>query len=102
MHGEQRPCIFCNYCNQACPVNLLPFLIYQYVNKSIIDKILVNLKIFDCINCNLCTYVCPSKIPVASYIKRGKDKLLKQWEDFPRLKPLKLYNQRMVQFEEIK
>jgi len=102
MHGEQRPCIFCNYCNEACPVKILPFLIYQYVERDLIGQILINLKIFDCINCNLCSYICPSKIPVASFIKKGKNELLKQSEDFPSLKLLKINSKRRELYEEIK
>jgi len=76
VHGELRPCIFCNYCQEVCPVNLIPHLLFRYVEKEIINQSLMNLKIFNCIGCNLCSYVCPSKIPVAKYIKEGQGKLI--------------------------
>ncbi len=74
-HGEERPCISCNYCEEACPVSIIPHLLYKYVKQDIIDETLMNLHIFDCIECGLCSYVCPSKIPLARHIKDGQDKL---------------------------
>jgi Na+-transporting NADH:ubiquinone oxidoreductase subunit NqrA len=78
LHGEGRPCIFCGYCEQACPAGVIPHLLYHYVNKEMIDETLLSYKIFDCIDCNLCSYVCTSKIPLASYIKTGKEKLIEE------------------------
>lgn len=74
-HGEERPCISCNYCEEVCPVSIIPHLLYKYVKSNIIDETLMNLHIFDCIECGLCSYVCPSKIPLARYIKEGQEKL---------------------------
>lgn len=74
-HGEERPCISCNYCEEVCPVSIIPHLLYKYVKGNMIDETLMNLHIFDCIECGLCSYVCPSKIPLARYIKEGQDKL---------------------------
>ncbi len=75
LHGEERPCIFCGYCEDVCPVGIIPHLIYRNVERKKIEDFLVSYKIFNCINCNLCTYVCPSKINVSSYIDEGKKKL---------------------------
>lgn len=76
LNGEKRPCIFCNFCQEVCPVSIIPHLIYHYVDKNIIDKTLLNSGIFNCIECNLCNYVCPSKIQVAQYIRDGQEKLI--------------------------
>ena len=78
LHGEERPCIFCTYCEEVCPVGIVPHLLYHYVERDVIDEGLLNLKIFNCIECNLCSYVCPSKIPVAKYIREGKEKLMNE------------------------
>ncbi|HCD38164.1 MAG TPA: hypothetical protein DEQ77_05515 [Candidatus Omnitrophica bacterium] len=75
MHGEARPCISCNYCEEVCPVGIIPHLLSKYVQRSIIDETLMNLRIFNCIECGLCSYVCPSKIPLAKHIKEGQEKL---------------------------
>ncbi|MFN3966996.1 MAG: 4Fe-4S dicluster domain-containing protein [Endomicrobiia bacterium] len=76
IHGEPRPCISCGYCEEVCPVGIIPHLIYRYVERNIIDETLMNYGIFNCIECNLCSYVCPSKIPLAKFIKEGQEKLI--------------------------
>lgn len=75
IHGEQRSCLFCTFCEQVCPAGLIPHVLYRYAKNDIIDETLVNYRIFNCIECNLCSYVCVSKIPVAKYIREGKEKL---------------------------
>jgi len=75
LHGEVRPCLSCGFCEDVCPANLIPHLLFHQVQNDVIDELLINYKIFDCIDCNLCTYVCPSKIPLAKYIKEGRAKL---------------------------
>lgn len=83
LHGEERPCIFCNYCQNVCPAGIIPHLIHHHVKKAIIDEILITLGISRCINCNLCSYVCPSKINLAESIKEGKEELIRQGFKFP-------------------
>ncbi len=102
MRGEQRPCVFCNYCDSVCPVNILPFLISKYIERDLIDESIINLKIFDCVDCNLCTYVCPSKIPIAENIKKGKQKILSQSSLFPSLKTINVDMDAINHYEEIK
>ena len=74
-HGEERPCISCNYCEEVCPVGIIPHLLVKYVQCNILDETLMNLRIFNCIECRLCSYVCPSKIPLAKQIREGQEKL---------------------------
>jgi Na(+)-translocating NADH:ubiquinone oxidoreductase A subunit len=76
IHGEQRPCIFCTFCEEVCPVGIIPHVLFHHVEKNIIDETLLRYKIFTCVECNLCSYVCPSKIPVARRIREGKAKLV--------------------------
>lgn len=83
LHGELRPCIFCTFCEEVCPVNIIPHLLFHYVEKDVIDETLLKYKIFNCLECNLCSYVCPSKIPVAQFIKEGKAKLLNEGCECP-------------------
>lgn len=80
MHGEERPCISCGYCEDVCPAGIVPHLIYKYVERKKIEDALLNLRIFNCIDCNLCTYVCPSKIDIARFIKEGKNKLKEEYD----------------------
>lgn len=75
IHGEHRPCISCGYCEEVCPVNIIPHLISKHVKNNMLDESVVDYGIFNCIECNLCSYVCPSKINVAKSIKEGQQKL---------------------------
>ncbi len=74
MNGESRPCIYCNYCEEVCPVDLIPYLLNNYATHDMIDEA-IDHRPLSCIDCNLCTYVCPSKIPLASKIKELKEKI---------------------------
>ncbi len=76
LHGDERPCLSCTYCERVCPAGILPYVLHRYVQRDIIDENLVRYGAFRCIDCNLCTYVCPSKIPLARLISDGKQKLL--------------------------
>lgn len=76
IHGEKRPCIFCNYCEEVCPVNIIPHLLHKYVVNNIIGIHLIKYGIFNCIECGLCDYVCPSKIQIMESIKQGREKLI--------------------------
>jgi electron transport complex protein RnfC len=76
MHGEERACIYCGYCEQVCPVNIIPHLIYHHVKRINVAEYLLQLKIFKCMHCNLCNYVCPVKLPLSQGIKQGQEKLI--------------------------
>lgn len=75
-HGEERPCISCSYCEEVCPVRIIPHLLSKYVKHGLIDETLTNYNIFNCIECGLCSFVCPSKIPLLNHIKEGQKKLV--------------------------
>ncbi|MBM3331309.1 4Fe-4S dicluster domain-containing protein [candidate division WOR-3 bacterium] len=74
-HGEERPCIQCGWCARACPVRIIPQLIYRQSRRNI-DETLVRYGAFNCIDCNLCTLVCPSKIPLARRIADARTQLV--------------------------
>jgi len=75
LHGEERPCISCGFCESVCPVRILPSLLHRYVKRAIIDETILRYRITRCIDCNLCTYVCTSKIDLASLIRQGKARI---------------------------
>ena len=77
-HGEERPCISCGFCDEVCPVGIIPHLLSKYIKRGIIDETLTNYNIFNCIECGLCSYVCPSKIPLLKHMKEGHEKLIMQ------------------------
>jgi Na(+)-translocating NADH:ubiquinone oxidoreductase A subunit len=78
LHGEHRACISCGFCEDVCPVRIMPNLLHRYVQKNLIDETLVRFQIFKCIDCNLCSYVCTSKIPLARLMREGKERLAKE------------------------
>ncbi len=75
LHGEISPCIFCNYCQEVCPVGIIPHLLDKYVTRGLINPELARYGVFKCLECNLCDFVCPSKIPLTDHIIEGKQKL---------------------------
>ncbi len=71
LHGEQRPCVYCGYCSDVCPVDILPYQIYQTHSHDMIDEV-NRLQPQRCVDCGLCSYVCPSKLPLSSTVKEAK------------------------------
>ncbi len=78
--NEERNCVRCARCIKVCPMGLLPLMYYNYVRKTICDR-LTEYRIETCMECGACAYVCPAKIPLVSYIQIGKDELRKQKSD---------------------
>jgi len=71
---EESPCIRCAQCVDNCPLHLSPTKIAHAVKFR--DYDLANQ--FDmnaCCECGCCSYVCPAEIPLAQYIRAGKN----QW-----------------------
>ncbi len=77
MHGELRPCIACTFCTDACPVDMMPHLLSNYVKFGPLEETL-KLKIHACIDCGLCTYVCPAKIPLMTDIQEGRRRIAEE------------------------
>ena len=70
----EYPCIKCGRCAHACPLKLSPTEIAHTAKAKIKDK-LNDLDIATCFECGCCSYICPSKIPLAQWIRFGKDLL---------------------------
>lgn len=68
---QERPCIRCSACADACPANLLPQQLYWFSKGKELDKA-TEYNLFDCIECGACAYVCPSEIPLVHYYRRAK------------------------------
>lgn len=76
---EEKACIRCGECANACPALLLPQQLFWHAKAEEYDKAAsYNLK--DCIECGCCSYVCPSDIPLVEYYRIAKS-ALKQTAD---------------------
>ncbi len=71
LHGEKRPCVYCGYCSDVCPVDILPYQIYQTHSHEMVDEV-NRLQPQRCVDCGLCSYVCPSKLPLSSTLREAK------------------------------
>ncbi len=72
IHGGVRPCVQCNYCDEVCPVDLYPFMIWKNVTADEMEESF-RFRPHDCISCGLCDYVCPSKISLYQSISQAKE-----------------------------
>ncbi len=71
VHGEVRRCVYCNFCDNICPVDLEPALYYHSYQRGERHKArLYNLE--RCIECGLCSFVCPSKLELLKIIRECK------------------------------
>ncbi len=73
-HWQEGPCIRCGRCIDNCPLYLSPTKIAHAVKHR--DYDLANE--FDmqaCCECGCCSFICPAQIPLAQYIRAGKN----QW-----------------------
>ncbi|MBF0622440.1 MAG: electron transport complex subunit RsxC [Magnetococcales bacterium] len=71
-HEEQeRPCIRCGSCLQACPVSLMPTEMAWFSRTEQFDMA-KDYNLYDCIECGSCAYVCPSNIPLVHYFRFAK------------------------------
>ena len=71
----QNPhCIRCGKCMGACPMRLMPVLMYNAERNSDIDE-MKSLNMLDCIECGCCAFTCPAGIPLVQSFRTGKQKL---------------------------
>jgi electron transport complex protein RnfC len=65
------PCIKCGSCVTACPMNLLPTTLTQYIKAGKWEEA-QNLGVLNCIECGSCAFACPSRIPLVQWLRVGK------------------------------
>ena len=71
LRGELRRCVYCNYCDDICPVNLEPALYWHCHSRG--EKQKARTYALDkCIECGLCSYICPSKLELLQVIRECK------------------------------
>ncbi|USD27924.1 electron transport complex subunit RsxC [Pseudoalteromonas sp. SCSIO 43201] len=75
--GEEKACIRCSACADACPQSLLPQQLQWFAKGKEYEK-LEEYNLFDCIECGACSYVCPSEIPLVQYYRVAKADIREQ------------------------
>ena len=73
-HVAEPHCIRCGKCMDACPMHLIPVMMYNAERNSDIEEMKA-LNMLDCIECGCCAYTCPAGIPLVQSFRTGKQKL---------------------------
>ncbi|MBR1972742.1 MAG: electron transport complex subunit RsxC [Oscillospiraceae bacterium] len=60
---EDSRCLRCGKCIDACPMKLMPVLMYKAIQSNDVQELKDN-NIMDCIECGSCAYTCPASVPL--------------------------------------
>lgn len=74
LRGEHRPCVACNFCDEVCPAEIMPYLIHKLLYQDELEEVEA-MRIDLCIECGLCAHVCPSKIDLLEEIVTAKTRI---------------------------
>ena len=68
---DKPACIRCGKCIDACPMQLMPVLMYKALQSGSIEE-MNSVNMMDCIECGCCAYVCPASVPLVLGFRSGK------------------------------
>ena len=68
---EDVRCLRCGKCIEACPMKLMPVLMYKAMQDNDLDA-LKDTNLMDCIECGSCAYVCPASVPLVLGFRAAK------------------------------
>ena len=68
---EDFHCLRCGKCIDACPMKLMPVLMYQALQSEDVQEMKDN-NIMDCIECGSCAYTCPASVPLVQGFRVAK------------------------------
>lgn len=71
---EERTCVRCSHCIDACPMHLMPSFIVDAVQQEDWERAEL-WGASDCFECGTCSYTCPSGIPHVSYVREAKARI---------------------------
>ena len=71
---EDVRCLRCGKCIDACPMKLMPVLMYKALQSGDIQE-LKDTNIMDCIECGSCAYTCPASVPLVLGFRVAKQQL---------------------------
>jgi electron transport complex protein RnfC len=68
---DEPHCLRCGKCIDACPMKLMPVLMYKAMQSGDIQEMKDN-NIMDCIECGSCTYTCPAGVHLVQGFRVAK------------------------------
>jgi electron transport complex protein RnfC len=68
---SSMPCISCGRCVDACPMNLVPSELSQFLEAEDYEGA-EEIGVMDCIECGCCAFACPAHRPLVQHMRRGK------------------------------
>ena len=68
---EKACCIRCGKCIDACPMHLMPVLMYKSMFAGDVEE-MKSVHLMDCIECGSCAYTCPAAVPLVQGFRAGK------------------------------
>ena len=68
---EHSHCIRCGKCIDACPMHLMPVLMYKSMLTGDPEEMKAT-NIMDCIECGSCAYNCPACVPLVLGFRAAK------------------------------
>jgi len=71
---EESKCIRCGKCIDACPMKLMPVLMYKALFTGDVEEMKAT-NIMDCIECGSCAYTCPACVPLVMAFRSGKQQI---------------------------
>lgn len=72
--GEEKNCIRCGKCMEACPMGLEPYLLSNLIESDRIQEAADN-HLMDCMECGSCLFSCPANRPLTDEVRYAKGKL---------------------------
>ena len=67
--GDERPCIRCGRCVEACPMGLVPSMLSILGQRGLYQVAKEEYDLLDCVECGSCVYACPAKRNIVHYVK---------------------------------
>ncbi len=68
---EDCRCLRCGKCIDACPMKLMPVLMYKALQSGDVEEMKA-VHMMDCIECGCCAYTCPASVPLVMGFRAGK------------------------------
>jgi Na+-transporting NADH:ubiquinone oxidoreductase subunit A len=82
LRGERRACVACGYCEEVCPVSIMPHLIHKLLYQDALEEA-ERAGIGRCVACGLCSFVCPSKIELRQEMEEGTEQVREELHPEP-------------------